>query len=77
MRAEARTYEMCEVHIQPLAAAKVGVHPAAMQDHLGHTLLQDLVVLRSGGDGDGGAEQLDSSLSRMSDTHSPGLIKHK
>lgn len=37
---------MGEVHVQSPAIAKVRVHPTAMQHHLGHTLLDHLVILR-------------------------------
>lgn len=36
---------MGEVHVQS-PTAKVRVHPTTMQHHLGHTLLDHLVILR-------------------------------
>lgn len=43
------TNEIGEVHVQSPAVAKVRVHPTAMQHHLGHTLLDHLVILRPAG----------------------------
>lgn len=40
------TNQMGEVHVQSPAVAKVRVHSTAMQHHLGHTLLDHLVILR-------------------------------
>lgn len=37
---------MGEVHVQSPTVAKVRVHPTTMQHHLGHTLLDHLVILR-------------------------------
>lgn len=40
------TNEMTEVHIQSFPVGEIRVHPAAVQDDLGHTLLNHLVILR-------------------------------
>lgn len=40
------TDEMTEVHIQSLPVGKIRVHPTAVEDDLGHTLLDHLVILR-------------------------------
>lgn len=42
------TNEVGEVYIQSLSVSEVWVHPAAMENHLRHTFLYDLVVLGPG-----------------------------
>lgn len=40
------TDEVTEVYIQSLPVGKIRVHPTAVEDDLGHTLLDHLVILR-------------------------------
>lgn len=40
------TNEMTEVHIQSLPVGEIRVHPTTVEDDLGHTLLNHLVILR-------------------------------
>lgn len=40
------TDEVTEVYIQSLPTGKIRVHPTAVEDDLGHTLLDHLVILR-------------------------------
>lgn len=71
------TNQMGEVYIQSPAVAEVGVHPTAVQHHLGHTLLDHLVILRPAGSKQQKAHQSDKPYKDMSDTNSARLINHK
>lgn len=68
---------MGEVYVQSLAVAEVGVHPTAVQHHLGHTLLDHLVILWPVGSKQQKSQQSDKPHKDMSDTNSARLINHK
>lgn len=70
------TNHVGEVHVQSFIIDKLWVHPAAMEDHLRHTLFYHLVVLRPE-ESRNTAEQLDKPQKDMSDANSTRLINHK